>query len=30
QQKILNTSPRKVLDFLQAHGKKEITEFQHF
>lgn len=30
QQKILNTSPRKVLDFLQAHGKKEITAFQHF
>lgn len=30
EERILNTSPRKVLDFLKSHGKKEISEFSHF
>lgn len=30
EERILNTTPRKVLDFLQSHGKKEIPEFKDF
>ncbi|WP_193014452.1 MULTISPECIES: phosphatase [Gammaproteobacteria] len=30
QERILNTTPRRVLNFLKSHGKKEIPEFNHF
>ncbi|MEQ4923650.1 phosphatase [Proteus hauseri] len=29
-ERILNATPRRVLDFLQSHGKKEIAEFKDF
>lgn len=30
ESRILNTTPRRVLDFLEAHGRKPIPEFAHF
>ncbi|AYY80357.1 MULTISPECIES: phosphatase [Proteus] len=30
EERILNITPRRVLDFLKSHGKKEIPEFNHF
>lgn len=30
EERILNITPRRVLDFLKSHGKKEIPEFSHF
>ncbi len=30
ESQILNTTPRRVLDFLESHGRKPIPEFMYF
>lgn len=30
EERILNATPKRVLDFLKSHGKKDIPEFSHF